>query len=260
MLRWMLLVVLSGFALCAGSALADSPTTQPIATTRPAVALAADSPIRAWYADLASPDSVKRDNAQTQLMGITRDELSSLQTLIKENGPPAPAQVAALHDIVVQVYLSEETYTPEVLENGKMRGFLGLRWTSQLYNIDNFPRLGVPVEERLAGFPSFRMLRQSDLITGVYLQPDNPIQQLPNMTTPTLQILQRAVAEAGANRDIVLEVIRQGQVIRVAVRVMPRPKLPNELDVVEAFANDRQKKGEDYWQKEFVPLLRPDAS
>jgi hypothetical protein len=234
-------------------ALAETPATQP--ATRPATTLPADSPIRAWFTSLASPDGTQRDEAETRLMGLTRDDLPGLRALVEQSRPLAPAQVAALHDIVVQVYLSGEPYVSD--SNG---GFLGLRWVNDPIRLEEAPGIGVPVDVRLIGFPSFQMLREGDLILGVLVQPKQPLQQLPNMATPTLPLLQAAISQAGANRQVILEVLRQGQTIRVPLRLMPRPKLQESPDVIESFSTERKQKGEAYWAKEFLPLLRPGVS
>lgn len=238
---------------CAATAPVEGSATQP--ATGPATTLPADSPIRAWFADLASPDGTKRDEAETRLMGLTRDDLPALRSLVEQSRPLSPAQVAALHDIIMQIYLSGEPY-----DSDSPGGFLGLRWINAPLPMEEARGMGVPVDIRLVGFPSFQMLREGDLILGVLVQPKQPLQQLPNMATPTLPLLQAAINQAGANHEVILEVLRQGQVIRVPLRLMPRPKLPESPDVIESFSAERKQKGEAYWKKEFLPLLYPAMS
>src|SRR2546423_14648796 len=88
----------------------SAPTTAP--STQSSAELPADSPIRGWFADLTSPDAAVRDRAQAQLMGISRDDLAGLRALIQQASPPAPSQVAALHDVVIHAFLTGETYEP----------------------------------------------------------------------------------------------------------------------------------------------------
>jgi hypothetical protein len=57
-----------------------------------------------------------------------------------------------------------------------------------------------------------------------------------------------------------LEVLRQGQRIRVPIRLRPKPIEPDTDPGKEAFFDQWQKKGEDYWQNQFLPLLRPGVS
>jgi hypothetical protein len=230
----------------------EAPATRP--STQPAAEFSADSPARVWFAQLASLDETKRDDARTQLMGLTRDDLPRLRELVVKNRPLVAEQAAALHEIVVHVYLTGEPYSAN-----NSNGFLGLLWPQEIY--DDSSRLGVAVENRLPGFPSFQLLRDGDLIHGVYVNPDAPLQQLPNLLTPNRGALTHVVGEAGANSTVVLEVLRQGQMIKVAMRLAAKPILPEMVPAeVEAFFSQRSQKGEKYWQEEFLPLIRPGMS
>jgi len=238
--------------LIAGAILADEPATQAVPATEPSTQPTVPrATIRGWFSDLASPDAARREEAQVQLMGLSRDDLPTLKLVVQESRPLAPAQVAALHDIVLQVYLSGEQYETDPLHHG----FLGLHWSMEEARTADSGTLGVPVEERLLGFPSFRVLRQNDLILAVLIHPDEPAQQLPNTTTPTGNILVDVVGKTVPNQEIWLEVLRQGQVIRIPIRVMPRPRLLND-EMIDVFINERVKKAEDFWKKQFDPLLR----
>jgi len=243
--------------LACALALADAPpATAP--STQSSAELAADSPIRGWFADLASPDANVRDRAQTQLMGISRDDLRGLRIVIQHARPLAPSQVAALHDIVIQAFLAGETYEPLGEQS-----FLGVR----LQGADALglspARIGVPIEQRFAGFPAFQMLRDGDMVLAVIKDPAAPVQQLPNLQTLTSQLLHEAVATAPTNRPIELLVLRQGQQVHVSVRLAP---LPRELSLarddagMNTFLTPRLQRAEQYWQEQFLPLLRPDVS
>jgi hypothetical protein len=245
---WWFVCIVIGCALVARGGV---PTTLP-ATTQPGLEFQADSPVRGWFRDLASPDNAKRDEARTQLMGLSREDLPRLKELVEKNQPLVVEQAAALHEIVVHVYLSGETYPQDTSK----QGFLGLSWSPKMD--EDSLRLGVPVENRLPGFPSFQMLRTGDLILGVLLRPDLPPQELPNIRTPSLRVMKQVISAAGANRDVVLEVLRQGQVLRVPLKLDPRPFLL--LTEVDSFSAERLQKGEEYWQQEFVPLLRAGIS
>ena len=226
-----------------------------------ATCLAADAPstqptINQSFANLASPDADLRDQAKSRLLGLSRSDLPALRELVEQNRPLAPAQMAALHDIVVHLYLSGEPY-----ESDPDFGFIGLRWTD-VDMINDVPRLGVPVGTRLPGFPGFQLLRDGDLILGVFLQPDSPLQQWPNRYTTTIRMLQLGIEAAGNQRDIVLLVLRQGQRMRIPVRLRPKMKVPDLAAAtdIETYFLQWQKKGEDYWQAQFLPLLRPGVS
>jgi hypothetical protein len=250
-------VVLASAAALAQDAPPLLPTTSP--STQPFVVdnLPADSPIRTWFTELASPDAAVRDKAQTQLMGISRNELGGLRELIADNRPLATAQIAALHDIVTHVFLATETYP--LAPDGK--SFLGVRWQPA----DNFSSgplsLGVTVEERLPGFPGFQLLREGDMIMGVIISPDTPMEQL--RPTPDPMSLQGAVGNAPPNQSILLLVLRQGQRMRISLKLAPKPadlsRDPGD-PIIENFLAGRLQRAEQFWQDQFAPLLRQSVS
>jgi hypothetical protein len=243
-----LVVLLAGASLAQTDPAATEPSAEP-----PAV-LPTNSPIRSWFADLASPDAAVRDKAQTQLMGISRRDLDALRTLIQASRPLASSQEAALHDIVVHVFLATETY-----EAANDQSFLGVRWAAQDEMIGGTEPLatGVSVEERIPGFPGFQMLRQADLILGIIVNADTPMEML--RPTPLKRALQDAVKSAPTDHPIVMLVLRQGQRMRIPVRLAPKPReLAREQadPAVEAFLAARLQRAEQFWQDEFAPLLR----
>jgi hypothetical protein len=242
MRRWMSMV----FAIVAIGAAASGQT---FPSTQPVTDVPADAPVRRWFSDLASPDAQQREQAQTELLGLNRQQLQQLRWLVAHGQAVAPSQLAALHEIVIHDFLSGEPYTP------MDAGFLGLRWPDR----GDVARLGVPVEIRIPGFPSFQMLRTGDLILGVITNPGTPIAQLPKLT-PSRSVLTQVIQIAGANRDVVLEILRHGQRIRIALRLDPRPAETETEQAAIAFFNARQNKAEQYWQTEFLPLLRTNVS
>ena len=243
-MRWFVWILIASALVARGEVPATSPTTQPV------VEFSVDSPVRTWFSELASADETKRDEARTLLMGLTRDDLPRLRELVARSRPLAAEQAAALHEIVVHVYLSGEPYAA----NGS-KGFLGLQ------HLDSGAfRLGTPVQSPLPGFPSCQMLRDGDLIRAVVVHPEAPSleQDLP---TPNGETLHNVIAGAGANQTVVLEILRQGQTIRVPLRLLPRPVVCDESQMdMAAFITERQQKGEEYWQREFVPLVRAGMS
>jgi hypothetical protein len=244
-MRWFALIVIAAALVAQG----EMPATLP-ATTRPAAEFNADAPPRKWFVQLASPDQQIRDEARIQLMGLSRDGLPALRKLVEKSRPLAAEQAAALHEIVVHLYLSGEPYSSD-----NSKGFLGLQ---NLY--EGPPRMGVPVQKRIPGFPSFQMLRPGDLILAVVLHPDSPTQEM-DLPTPNGLVLHDVIMHAGSDQTVVLQVLRQGQTLQVPLRLRPAPVLPELAPVeVEAFFANRVQKGEDYWQREFMPLLRPRIS
>lgn len=249
-----MLVIAVAAALMGGTraALADPVATQPAATTQPVAA--ADPPaglMRQWFTELASDDSNQRDHAQLQLLGLPRSSLDRLRSLVQENRPLPPAQVAALHEIVMHVFLSGEDYpaNPEM-------GSLGVYPDESPFDVNNTERIGVRIDHRIPGFPAYQFLKDGDLVLGIRAGPDAPVQ-----LTPTFSILAQVVGTVGVRQEISLDVLRQGQRMRIDVPLRPRLVI---LDPAGGgllrFVADWRQKGEDYWQREFVPLVRPGVS
>src|SRR5438093_165236 len=94
------------FAICDLRFAIGGVTTQP-ATTQPS------AEIRQCFADLASRDADKREDARIKLMGLKRDDLRALATLVGQSRPLAAAQAAALQEIVTHVFLAGEQVLSE---------------------------------------------------------------------------------------------------------------------------------------------------
>jgi hypothetical protein len=260
-MRWMLLQISLAFCFLASlpRLQAQSPATQP--TTQPSDELAASSPIRGWFRQLADPDPKIRDRAKTDLMGISADDLPRLRQLVIESQPLSPAQSGALYDIVIQSYLANQPYRVwgNTYANASGTGnpyFLGIVWTAEI--VDNEPpRRGAIIEDRLPGFPSYRFLRTGDMILGVYIHPDRPLKELPNMETHTRIALKTALSNQLEGRDFVLEVLRDGETIRVPVTLAPRPIDADTLapGAVQAFNAIRVDSAEAYFNENFAPLV-----
>lgn len=247
---FLLALIVAAPSLSAQQVPATSPTTQPLI-----VELPPDSPIRGWFADLSNPDAAVRDKAVTQLMGMTRGQLESLRLLIQKNRPLSPNQAAALHDIVIHVFLAGEAY-----ESEPRQPFLGVRWPPPDITFGGMepPRLGVPLEERIPGFPGFQFLREGDVVISVGTHPLGPFDQLLTRPTPSKGILMEVLASAQPDKPVELEIVRQGQRMRVTVHLAPKPQiLANnpQLAVVEAFLAGRLQRAEAYWEERFLPLL-----
>ncbi len=237
--------------LCIPTGAQQPPASQP--------SVAVDAGIARMFGQLNDPDPKIRDQSKTDLMGISRDQLPQLRQLVSDNQPVNPAQVAALRDIVTQVYLTEEPYTGTNGEQTNALGktgpfFLGVHWEQ----LDEDPaRLGVPVDERLPGFPSFRFLRKGDMIEGCFIDPAAPLLQLPNMETHNRTALINAIGSAPGAQNIVLQVLRNGESIKVSVTMAPRPAVANgnNFTAMSTLNSIRIDKADAYWEQNFAPLV-----
>jgi hypothetical protein len=232
---------------------AQSPATQP--TTQPADELAANSPLRGWFKQLADPDPRIRDKAKIDLMGIRAEDLPKLRQLVIENQPISPAQSAALHDIVVQAFLADDKYEIAGGETDASGSgptyFLGLLWPTP---DDEQARLGVSVDVRLPGFPAFRFLRKGDMILGIYFDPEA---QFPDVQTHTQASVREAILGRPDAQKVVLQVLRDGEQIKVDVRMAPKPSFPagEPIDAIIRFNAERVDRADAYWEANFAPLL-----
>jgi len=229
------------------TARASSPTTNP--TSR----------IEALFAKLADRDPAARDQARLDLMELTRADLPELRRCVKEHRPLAPSQAAVLRDIVTQVYLAGERY-PSVRE----RGFLGVQLSeggspvvlpqdqpAGAADASSPPPIGVIVTDRMPGLSSYRALASGDVIVGIAENPEVPIRSVEN--------LKSVIAKFAGAQPIHLEIFRGGRVTTVAITLAARPA---EVDInpanLEWFQREKQRRldlGEDYWQREFPPLV-----
>jgi hypothetical protein len=232
----------------------DPPATQPVNE------LAVESPIRHWFNQLADPDPKVRDKAKIDLMGIKADDLPGLRQLVIDKLPILPAQASALHDIVMQAFLASEPYKVPGGDESNASGtngpfFLGIFWPN--HDEDDEARFGVTVDERLPGFPSYQFLRQGDMILGVYIHPDEPLLQLPNMETHSRSALIAAIAGSPGTQNVVLEVLRNGEPMKIAVKMAPRPLDADGVAIgaIQAFNAVRVDRADAYFHENFAPLL-----
>ena len=126
----------------AGICLASPPTTKPTGSDQ----------MSNWFKDLANRDPSVRQTHKA-LMGISRDDLKPLRTIVEKSRPLAPSQAAALHDIVEQVFLAGDRY-PEFPNHP---GFLGVRFETPMAMVleanGDQENSGVVVASCIPGFP-----------------------------------------------------------------------------------------------------------
>ena len=193
-------------------------------------------------AQLGSDNPQLRDEARVQLMGLQRADLPALRAAALAQSPLLPGQVEQLREVVTQVYLSGEDYHKNPADP---RGFAGLRWGMDVLN-ETFST-GIPVQERIPGFPAFRVLQTGDIITQVMEHPKTPLQHIADFIN-VVHLMQHG--------DVVhLSILRSGRTMSVA---LPLDFVPVDLDqhVVEDGWIDnwilaRNQRAEDYWNSEF---------
>jgi S1-C subfamily serine protease len=149
--------------------------------------------------------------------------------------PLQPVQVAALHDIIRQIYLSSEPYPP-------MRGvgFLGVSYEPTW--IAASP--GLLVADRVPGFDGFRVLRDGDVIIKILDIPESAMQDSLDLRT--------VVQKLGPGQSMRLELLRDGRTLNVTVQLELRPRdLPDFGVAGSAWLNGRERKAEKFWDQNF---------
>ena len=223
------------------------------AATQPAAPAAEDlKAIRASFADLANADPVVRSDAMVKLMGLKADELPQLKAVVQENRPLLPAQACVLEQIVTQVFLSGDPY-----ESDPTQGFLGIKMETvqvtfhdALANEVHEHTLGVVVTDRMPGFPAARMLQDGDLILSILDHSEVSIQDA--------RAFAAIVKDMGAGATVHFLILRHGQIIRVAVKLDPRP---SSADLgVDNLLGLRRERANKYWEAEFAPLVKENVS
>ena len=204
--------------------------------------------LRQWFDELDDADAAVREAARQKLMGMRREDLPTFRKLVQESLPLMPTQAAVLRPIVNHVFLTGEKYDTTQLE-----GFLGVRMQETSVRLpaadgaDAFaPAVGVVVVERYPGFAGGRMLLDGDVILGIVERPD-----VRTMGTYEFTMVIKAVTPGST---VHLQVIRQGQIIRVPVAPDPRPFEADTL--MPDLISTRQREAEKYWEREFAPVIK----
>ncbi len=200
-------------------------------------------------AGLAAETAPLRERARAQLMELHRPDLAMLRRTVAEARPLLPSQMLALREIVTQVYLSDEPYAADAQAGflGVVMGEVSIPVTGPATTAPG-NAVGVVIVERLAGFCGYRTLSDGDIVLAAEELPESRLRGPGDLA---------AVIRAGrAGSTVHLSVLRQGQVIRVPIRLDARPA---ELDggqlMIREMTRQRLQKADDYWDQTFAPLI-----
>jgi hypothetical protein len=219
---------------------ADRATTAP--ATQPSQRI---DVIKNLLAQLSADSSPQRELARVALMGLKRGELPILREAVKASLPLDPNQVSVLREIVTQIYLAGDLYAAE--EDG--HGFLGIHlpyWGKpeerSLLSLER----GVAVVSRVPGFCSYRMLQDGDVLLAMVV-PGGTIE------VNTNEQLIDAVTGAKAGDTVTFEVLRQGRILKIAITLDRKPL--NLTTQLEEFSARRADQANEFWERDFAPLL-----
>jgi hypothetical protein len=197
-------------------------------------------------AQLADNDFERREAARVALMGLRRSDLPALREAVRQSLPLVPSQRTVLRDIVVHVYLTGDLYLPD--PSGM--GFLGVTlpggFDPEQHGVLGIRR-GVAVLARYPGFAAYRLLQNGDVVLTVHADGERT-------EVNTTRELQEAIQSVKGGETVKLEVLRQGQVVAVAIRLDARPFNLTNVGFDE-LSTRRANAADDYWDRDFAPLL-----
>jgi hypothetical protein len=209
--------------------LSGPPATQPSAVD-----------LRRWVGQLDDADPEVRESAAQLLMGLSRDDLGALREAAMSLRPLTSAQLAALRDTVMQVFLESDTYETE-----GTHGFLGIHWpTSAAEKYDT----GVIVADRIPGFGAYRLLRPGDVIVKLVDFPNSDLHTREGLTLP--------ISSMRPGDLLRLQVMRGGRLIDVSIILAPRPLELSNQSNYQPWLDARMQKAEQYWNDSFGALTR----
>ncbi len=197
---------------------ADSPASKPVDR---------HAAIQQWFDDLKNEDPAVRSDARFQLLGISREDLGVLKSIIKQSLPIHPAQAIVLHDMVVHIYLAGETYEPAGT------AFIGI------YQME--------ATNCIPGFVAFRMLETGDMIVGVG--------EWSSASACDISQMKSALVNTHPGENVRITVNRRGELKELNFKLDAKPAALSDDAQLVPYINDRIKRGETYWQEEFAPLL-----
>jgi hypothetical protein len=207
--------------------------------------------LRSLLAQLADQDAATRDRARIELMGMSRTELTIFRQVVEKSRPLLPSQAAVLREIVSQAYLAAEPY-PRV----SSQGFLGVRLAAvELPDSeeDQFrPGGAVLIVGRLLGFAGYRYLYDGDVIIGLG-GPQPVLFQTDTQLAQTVQSI-------AAGTVVPFQVLRQGRLIEVSIPLDARPVELNQTNDLNDTNLQRLLAADNYWKREFAPLLEKGVS
>ena len=199
--------------------------------------------IRQRFRDLADPKPSIRADARSWMLAMERPDLLVLKDVVKRSRPIHRSQVAVLREIVMHVYLRSDPYVREEED----RGFLGVMFGAE-FEVSEPESGGVEIRRRMPGFCAYRYLEDGDVIRAVVGNPTREVH------IPGDVIME--VKRYAAGDTVVLEVLRDGRVIRVPIILDPRPKSIGNEAMTADFLGRRQTEAENYWDEHFDALVK----
>ena len=233
------------------------------AATQPSLAVDSTeiSAMRSMLARLVNDDPAVRDEAQQRLMGMDPSELPLLRQAIQSGVPLRPGEGVVLQEIVDHVFLSADSDIGD-----PKTGFMGIEMLlheaiySELDDDAELPA-GVFVDQRLPGFPSYRMLRNGDLIVALsspdlpYDPPEPGDKQIEHRVRSASDIME-LVQRLSPGSQVNLTVLRSGHRLEISFKLGSKPAELSETGIgYQKYRELQQKKADEYWQDNFAGMV-----
>jgi S1-C subfamily serine protease len=230
----------------AAAAADHGPTTAP--ATRPSPQSDLVDRARRLIAQLAANDYDTRAAARVELMGFRRADLGAIREGVRQNLPLVPNQVIVLREIVTHVYLSGDLYVIDP----SAAGFMGVSMPDPMFHPEEQNLLdvgrGVPVLDRVPGFPAYRLLQNGDVMIAMSIGGERVEFNEPRE-------IRQAVGSIPAGHTITFEVLRYGRLLKVPITLSPKPLAIKNALSLDEFNGRRTDQSDEVWERDFAPLL-----
>jgi hypothetical protein len=237
-------------ALCVVACLTPSPW---LARSRAAAAEGADTgrelrqSISRLVSDLADARQDVRDAARQKLLALRRKDLTILRAVLQQRLPLSPAELEPLRDIIMHVYLSEESFVPD-----SSTGFVGVIFDNDQHDT-GLEGGGVEVRHRIPGFCGYRFLEDGDIILAIGMNPRALIE------VRSCDEMISVIKQYSAGHTVLFRLVRRGRILTVPLVLDAKPAVLNGVEALAAFQAERSAQAEGYWDASFEPLFEPTA-
>jgi hypothetical protein len=197
--------------------------------------------------DLADSRQDVRDAARQKLLALRRKDLTILRAVVQQRLPLSPAELEPLRDIVMHVYLSEESYVPD-----SSAGFVGVIFDPDQHESE-FEGGGVEIRHRMPGFCGYRFLEDGDIVLAIGMNPRSLVE------VHSHEEIISEVKRYSAGHTILFRLVRRGRILTVPLVLDAKPAVLNGVEALAAFQAERSAQAEGYWDTSFEPLFEPTA-
>ena len=237
--------------LCASLLVGSGPcrvNAEPAPATQPA---AIEPSLTQWLVDLDAKSPEIRATAAAKLLQLSRGDLPALKRVIERSRPISPGQLTVLHDVILHVWLTGESY-PKL-----DTGFLGLSLIpTNAWDDAGGATDGVVVIGRMPGFAAYGALQDSDLILE--------IKEVPGARFNRVDEFAMTVARFRPGTPLRLVVLRGSKQIVVPLKLSARPEAAGDLrgarGDMDALLGQRILDAEKYYDENFARVLGDEIS